>query len=354
MNILVVDDSRVLRLLLQEVFKQHGYRVFEAESGEQALELVQHEHIDIITMDVHMPGINGFETTERILEIRGIPIIILSASTSVTSNQAAIRALEAGALAILEKPENPLAENFDSQIDELTRTVRIMREVRVIRRRRKAAIGALAADLPEHLKTAVQSIHPQVVIIAASAGGPGVLKDILSAIKTPFPLPIVLIQHIAPGFSNSFITWLKRYTAMSIQLATNHQALKPNSVIIPPDNYQLAFSATQHVYLTERTASQPICPSADITLQSAARTFKNTAIGIQLSGMGKDGAVGIQMLHHVGALTLAQQPQTATIASMPEAAIRTGAVAHILTPAEIGTMLNKIAEQVQHELQTQE
>lgn len=354
MNILVVDDSRVVRLLLREIFQQHGYRVFEAESGEQALELVQKEHIDIITMDVHMPGINGFETTERILELRGIPIIILSASTSVSSNQAAIRALEAGALAILEKPENPLAENFDSQIDELTRTVRIMREVRVIRRRRRANAVTKQNQLNEKLQTDIAELQPKVVIIAASAGGPGVLKEILSTIKAPFPLPIVLIQHIAPGFSDSFINWLQRYTGMTIHLATNHQSLKPNQVIIPPDNYQLAFSATQNVHLTERTASQPICPSADITMQSAARTFQHKAIGIQLSGMGKDGAIGIQMLHQVGALTLAQKPQSATIASMPEAAIKTGAVSYILTPAEIGTMLNKIAEQVQQELQIEE
>lgn len=351
MNILVVDDSRVVRMLLREIFQQHGYRVFEAENGEQALAMVQQEHIDIITMDVHMPGINGFETTERILELRGIPIIILSASTSVSSNQAAIRALEAGALAILEKPENPLAENFDSQVDELTRTLRIMREVRVIRRRRRPEPQAVEQrQLTEDLKVAVADLHPQVIIIAASAGGPGVLKDILSAVQTPFPLPIVLIQHIAPGFSDSFIKWLQRYTAMEISLASNHQALKPNQVIIPPDGYQLAFSATQHIYLSERTAAQPICPSADITLQSAARTFQRAAVGIQLSGMGKDGAIGIQLLHQVGALTLAQKPDTATIASMPEAAIKTGAVTHILTPAEIGAMLNKIAEQVQQEL----
>src|SRR5690554_5160008 len=213
MNILVVDDSRVLRLLLQEVFKQHGYRVFEAESGEQALELVQHEHIDIITMDVHMPGIDGFETTERILEIKGIPIIILSASTSVTSNQAAIKALEAGALAILEKPENPLAENFDSQIDELTRTARIMREVRVIRRVRKVP-SISHQELPPKLQRVAEQVHPKVIILAASAGGPGVLKDILSVLKAPFPIPIVLIQHIAPGFSDSFTKWLQRYTQL--------------------------------------------------------------------------------------------------------------------------------------------
>lgn len=351
MNILVVDDSRVERLLLREIFQQHGYRVFEAESGEQAIDLVQKEHIDIITMDVHMPGINGFETTERILELHGIPIIILSASTSVSSNQAAISALEAGALAILEKPENPLAENFDSQVYELTRTARIMREVRVVRRRRRAIHDSKNNELDNKLSTDIAEIHPKVVIVAASAGGPSVLKEILSIIKAPFPLPIVLIQHIAPGFSDSFINWLQRYTAMEIRLATNHQSLNPNQVIIPPDNYQLAFSATQNVYLTERTASQPICPSADITMLSAARTFQHTAIDIQLSGMGKDGAIGIQMLHQVGAITLAQSPQSAIIASMPEAAIKTGAVSHILTPAEIGAMLNKIADQVQSELQ---
>src|SRR5690554_2994623 len=123
MNILVVDDSRVVRLLLREIFEQHHYRVYEAETGEQALHMVKREQIDIITMDVHMPGIDGYETTERILEYQGIPIIILSASTSTTTNQAAIKALDAGALAILEKPENPLAENFDSQVAELTRAV---------------------------------------------------------------------------------------------------------------------------------------------------------------------------------------------------------------------------------------
>lgn len=354
MRVLIVDDSPVMRLLLQAVLGHAGYEVREAESGEQALQLLAGYTPDIVTMDLHMPGIDGFETIERILEKYALPVVILTASANTSEAATAMRALAVGALAVLEKPSGPGASDFDERIAALLRTLRSMAQVKIVRRPRKAATvaGQSRAESPARpgngtsLIESVALERPQLIAIAASAGGPVALKALLQALAPAPPWPLVLVQHIARGFLPSFCSWLGGLSPLPVAIAEADQTLAPGVLYLAPDGLHLLFSASRRVQLQACATQESICPSANQLFRSVARQFARQAIGIQLSGMGRDGADGLLEMRRAGGLTLAQEPASAVIDSMPQSAIDLGAVQQSLPPEGIAALLNAIATQV--------
>lgn len=341
MRVLIVDDSPVSRMLVRAVLEGEGYEVREADSGEDALHLLAGFTPDIVTMDVHMPGMDGYEATERILEQYALPVVILSASIDHQASATAMRALEAGALAVLEKPSGPSAEDFHDRVDTLLRTLRSMAQVKIVRRKRKAAGGA--ADGAPPLVTQTVAGAPQLVAISASAGGPMAIKALLQRLEPQGHWPLVLVQHIAPGFLPSFRDWLASLTAMPVLVAEHGQRLLPGTLYLAPDGHHLGFSADRGIQLDDSPPEEHVRPAANHLFRSVARRFGRQAIGIQLSGMGRDGAQGLAELRQAGALTLVQEPATAVVDSMPRAAIDLHAAVQVLAPEGIAELLNAIA-----------
>lgn len=348
MRVLIVDDSVVTRMLLRAVLEGEGYQVREAGSGQQALQILLVYTPDIVTMDVHMPGMDGYETTERILEQHALPVVVLTASANPYASATAMRALEAGALAVLEKPSSPGAPDFNERIGDLLRTLRSMAQVKIVRRQRKAAE-------PQHRRRLSPApclaggTAPQLVAIAASAGGPVALKSILQALSVVPPWALVLVQHITPGFLQSFRDWLATLTDLPIAIAEDGQILAPGTLYLAPDGTHLGFAADLRVALDDGPLEEHIRPSANYLFRSVAKRFGRRAIGIQLSGMGRDGAQGLFELSRTGALTIAQEPGSAVIDSMPQAAIGLQAARQVLAPEGIAVLLNVLAEQVMTE-----
>jgi len=342
MRVLIVDDSIVTRLLLRAVLENEGFHVREASSGDQALKMLVGYTPDIVTMDVHMPGMDGYETTERILTRHALPVVIITASANPHASETAMLALEAGALAVVEKPTSPDSPDFNLRIDTLLRTLRSLSQVKIVRRHRKS--GSQRA-LPQVVEGARRA-HPQLIAIAASAGGPVALKSLLQTLKPPCPWPLVLVQHIAEGFLHSFRDWLASVSALPVAIAEDGQLLAPGVLYLAPDGFHLGFSASRRVALHNGEPENYLRPSANYMFRSAAQYFGREAIGIQLSGMGRDGAEGLLKLHRAGGLTVAQEPSTAMIDSMPLAAISLQAVQHVLAPEGIALLLNAIAVQV--------
>ncbi len=345
MRVLIVDDSVVTRMLLRAVLEGEGFQVREAASGEQALQVLLIYTPDIVTMDVHMPGMDGYETTERILELYALPVVVLTASANPYASATAMRALEAGALAVLEKPSGPDAVDFHERIDSLLHTLRSMAKVKIARRARKVVATERQAETPQLAKLTNES-SVKLVAIAASAGGPVALKSILQTLSVPQPWALVLVQHITPGFLESFRDWLATLTELPIAIAKNGQPLVAGTVYLAPDGYHLGFAPNRNVLLHDGPPEEHIRPSANHLFRSAARHFGKQAIGIQLSGMGRDGAQGMLELSKTGALTVAQTPDSALIDSMPLAAIGLQAAGQVLAPEAIGTLLNALAKQV--------
>lgn len=345
MRVLIVDDSPVLRVLLRAVCEGAGFEVCVADNGVQALQMLESYTPDIVTMDVHMPGIDGYETTARILERHALPVVVLTASANVHDAVTAMRALAAGALAVLEKPRGPDVEDFDLRIEELLRTLRSMSQVKVVRRQRQTE-KSVAAAASRQLLEQVSVAAPRLVAIGASAGGPAALKSLLQGLQQEQPWALVLVQHIATGFLPSFCQWLASVSALPVQIAENAQQLQPGILYLAPDGWQLGVSAELRVQLHATSAQRQFCPSADHLFHSVARHLGKRAIGIQLSGMGHDGAQGLAELRRLGGLTLVQEPGSALIDSMPRAAIDLQAACQILTPEEIASLLNSIANQV--------
>lgn len=339
MRVLIVDDSPVSRMLVRAVLEDEGYEVREAQGGDEALRLLAVYTPDIITMDVHMPGMDGYETTERILEQHALPVVILTASVDHLASSTAMRALEVGALAVLEKPTSPTALDFGERIEEMLRTLRSMAQVKIVRRRRRAPEVASQASPQAALGA---DCDPQLVAISASAGGPLALKAFLQALG-PMPWPLILVQHIAPGFLPSFRDWLATLTSMPIQVAEQGQRLTPGTLHLAPDSHHLGFAADQRVILDDGPPEEHVRPAANFMFRSVARCFGRRAIGIQMSGMGRDGAQGLAELCRSGALTLVQEPASAVIDSMPRAAIALQAARQVLPAEGIAQLLNTIA-----------
>ncbi|MBC9250496.1 hypothetical protein A9179_09450 [Pseudomonas alcaligenes] len=345
MRVLIVDDSVVTRMLLRSVLENEGYQVEEAGSGEQALQVLQDFLPDIVTMDVHMPGMDGYETTERILERHALPVVVLTASANPHDSATAMRALSAGALAVLDKPTGPAAEDFDERMAELLRTLRSMVQVKIVRRQLPVVDSAQPAHA-EPVRLGASGFAPQLVAIAASAGGPPAVKAILQGLRLPQPWPLVLVQHIAPGFLPSFRDWLASLSPLPVCIAEDGQALAPGHLYLAPDGCHLGFAANRHVRLDDGPPEEHIRPAANHLFRTVAKYFGRQAVAIQLSGMGRDGAQGMLELSRAGCQTLVQEPGSALIDSMPKAVIALQAASQVLTPEDIATYLNTLAEQV--------
>lgn len=342
MRVLIVDDSSVSRMLVRAVLEGEGYEVREAQDGDEALRLLMVYTPDIVTMDVHMPGMDGYETTARILELYALPVVIVTASVDHFASSTAMRALEAGALAVLEKPTAPTALDFAERVEELLRTLRSMSQVKIVRRKRRTSDEV---DELSPLVTLGVECAPQLVAIAASAGGPLALKAFLQNLQ-PQPWPLALVQHIAPGFLPSFRDWLATLTRMPIEVAERGQRMQPNTLYLAPDGHHLGFSADRRVALDDGPPEEHVRPAANHLFRSAVQRFGRQAIGIQMSGMGRDGAQGLAELCRCGALTLVQEPSSAVIDSMPRAAIALQAARQVLPPEGIAQLLNVIAARV--------
>ncbi len=208
-KVLIVEDSKVVQEFLMHILTSDPaiQVVGIANNGEEAIEAVKQKRPDVITMDIHMPKMDGFEATRAIMETVPTPIVIVSASTSAKELASTFRAMEAGALAVVLRPPGIGHPEHETAARELIRTVKLMSEIKVVRRH--PAVKQEGCSPPtakmEVLKTDVQI---QAIAIGASTGGPTVLQQIFSGLPQDLPVPVLMVQHIASGFTKGFAEWL--------------------------------------------------------------------------------------------------------------------------------------------------
>jgi len=365
LRILVVDDSALVRRLLRQLLESDpDVRVVgEAADGHEALAQVVALRPDLITLDVRMPSMDGVETTRQIMAYHPTPILVLTATLSSNDVDITFQMLGAGALDVMEKPHlsDPIA--LERCRRALLRKVRLLAHVKVVthlRGRRGLGVGARpeptpvganigrksAASADENARRSdVASAPPAppsytsapafpVVVIGASTGGPRVLRQLLTALPHDFPAAVLVVQHIAQGFSAGLVEWLAPGVALPVRLAAEGEALRAGQVLVAPDRLDLLVQPGGLIHLS----GLPLLlqrPAIDIVMQSIAAVYGERAIGVLLTGMGRDGAVGMQAIRRAGGYTIAQDEASCTIYGMPRAAVELGAVIAVLPPARI-------------------
>lgn len=342
-NVLVVEDSRVIQDYLVHVLETDpDIRVSgTAASGEAALEFLGTRRPDVILMDIHLPGIDGIETTRRIMSSHPVPIVVCTASTHSSEVHTAMRALEAGALAVLSKPRGVGDPDAEAEAAAIITTLKLMSEVPVVRRWNRAP----AAAIP--VAPAVTGPAPRdavgngaaVVAIGASTGGPPAVLRILSGLSTAFPAPILVVQHIAPGFTAGFAEWLATASRLRVHVADDGDTPLPGHVYVAPDDHHLRVGLGGELQTTRDEPHGGLRPSVGILFRSVAERFGRRAIGVLLTGMGRDGAEELKLLADRGALTIAQDEESCVVFGMPAEAIRLGAARFVFPPERIAELL---------------
>jgi two-component system, chemotaxis family, protein-glutamate methylesterase/glutaminase len=325
LKVLIVDDSPTARLLMTCLIKDTPdmYVVGEAHNGKQAVWMTRDLRPDVILMDIVMPGMDGLQATREIMSATPTPIVMIGASLDSNETDVAFQAIRLGALCVVKKPVGPTHASYSTQVAALMNTVRAMAEVRVIHHRthdtttdqQKAGIPASPAEFK----------RPEIVAIVSSTGGPAALSEIFKGLPVGFALPVVVVQHISSEFLPSLVKWLGTTTSLPVEIAQAGNRPQAGHIYFAPADAHLRLSNRRQFEL-DQLAKAPYRPSGDILLESIATHYGANAIGVILTGMGNDGAKGLQALYNAGAYTIAQDEATSVVFGMPYEAIAMGAV----------------------------
>jgi two-component system, chemotaxis family, protein-glutamate methylesterase/glutaminase len=334
LRVIVVDDTLTSRQLLVHILNHSGDMevVGEGGNGEQALQLTQTLQADLLLMDVVMPRMDGLEATRRIMQSKPLPIVLVSASMDIQETNLAFQAIEAGALSCLPKPRSldPV------HMHQLRSNVRALAKVKVIHHYQRKPTAQ------KHARRQVRAADaaPQVVAFAASTGGPAALSKILQGIPADFPLPIIIVQHISPDFTESLVSWLQGSSLLKVKQAEEGEYPRAGYVYVAPANVHLSVRRDGRFAYECQQGTWRYMPSCDVLFYSLAQCYGQRAIGVILTGMGDDGADGLGAMYEAGAITLAQDDASSVVYGMPKEAVARNAVQEIVELTEIAAALN--------------
>jgi two-component system chemotaxis response regulator CheB len=347
-RVLVAEDSPTARALLVAMLDADpGIEVIaQAATGLEAVEMAERLEPDLITMDIHMPELDGFQATERIMLRSPRPIIIVSSQVRDADVSLSLDATRAGALLVLPKPEGPGSGHFESDQRQLVAMVKALSHVKVVRRwRGNGAVGNVAEQqrTPAVKRNMVSSPSARsgrrppaaLVAIAASTGGPAALKDLLAVLPANFSAPILIVQHIAKGFVDGLAKWLGTDSQLRVAVATDGQTPAPGFVYIAPDGFHMevrrAGADQLRIALTSTPPVGTFRPSASRLFSSVATAIGDRALAVILTGMGDDGVAGLVEVRRNHGLILAQDEMSSVIYGMPREAVRAGVVDEIVS-----------------------
>lgn len=350
-RVLIVEDSPVIRDFLRHILSADPdiHVIGTAADGEAALDAVRYQKPDVITMDIHMPRMNGLEATRHIMETHPTPIVIVSSSMVTDEVTTSFRAIEAGALAAVPRPQGLGHPQHQATAQELLQAVKLMSEVKVVRRWSRSRSGsrvpaARRGDMPW------ASPAIEVVAIGASTGGPLALQTILSRLPKAFPIPLLIVQHMATGFVQGFAEWLTQSTGFPVHVAAAGEHPLPGHAYVAPDGVHMQVSLERRITLSQDVPTNGLRPSVSHLFRSVAHVFSRNAAGVLLTGMGKDGAQELRLLRDTGAVTIVQDQDSAVVYGMPGEAIKLDAATYVLPPERIAARLVWLADKKGTEL----
>ena len=338
-RVVIADDSLVAREMLSTILDSDPAIevVGTATTGVEVVELVRRLRPDPVTMDIHMPQMNGLEATERIMAFSPTPILVVSSSVHGEGIGLAFDALKLGALEVIKKPEPRDWADLGRIGKDVLRKVKILAQVKVIThvrgrrdRREEYPLGA-----------ALHSVTHGVVAIGSSTGGPSALLAVFEALPADFNAPILVAQHIADGFVPGLVTWLDAASAIKVVAAEHGTIPLPGTAYVAPTGTDMTLDG-KRIALVPPASGQVYVPSADSLFESVAFAYGKRSIGVILTGMGADGAAGLKRMHDLGASIIAQDEESCTAFGMPKAAIDFGAVDRVMPLARIGPAIAEL------------
>ncbi len=336
-RVLVADDSATARALLVSMLASDPkvQVVGEARDGVEAVELTKLLRPQLVTMDILMPRMDGFEATKRIMIDAPTPIVVVTGRTDAHEVEVSMQALRAGALCVMRKPPGPHAPEFLESARQLVDTVKAMADVKVVRHRDVGRPGGAAAS-------AGRSVG--VIAIAASTGGPAALHQLLSQLPREFPVPVLVVQHMSSGFAPGLARWLNGASALEVKIADQGARLAAGTVYLAPDARHLGVTSRSRIVLSDEPPIGGFRPSANFLFESVGRVFGTAAVAVVLTGMGDDGAAGVRTVHDCGGRVLAQDEASSVVFGMPRAVVLAGLAHAVLPLADIARELGTFVE----------
>jgi two-component system chemotaxis response regulator CheB len=370
-TVLVVDDSPVQRRFLRAAIDADAAFcvVGEARTGREAVALVDRLRPSIVLMDLDLPVMNGIEAIERIMAGRPTPIVVYSAYVEGADSENAAAATAAGAVDVIAKPSPAEHGQYDEYAAQLRAKLRVASRARVITHprgrlrqngiavnaervgrsliRRKPAVDENPSPPVERRHVDPLAKDIQLVVVGASTGGPQALAQLLVELPADFAPAMLVVQHMADGFIEGLAGWLDSMSPLSVTVGQSGKKLVPGTVTIAPSGVNIIVHDRRlRVTCEDPPASQFHVPGIDVTFKSVAQAIGSEAIGVLLTGMGRDGAAGMKTLHDCGATTIAQDEETSAVYGMPAAARALNAVDHVLPLSDItATLLTLISHE---------
>ena len=341
-SVLVVDDSAFMRKLVTELIDGSGeFRVLgTARHGLDAVQKVQTLQPDIVTLDIEMPELDGLGALERIMRESPRPVVMLTAASGA-GDEMALRALERGAVEFVRKPSGPISLDLGTIREQLLVALRAASQVNLA-----GMAGSLLAAAHESTIARVRRGTGRFVIaIAASTGGPRALAELVPALPADLDAAVLIVQHMPAGFTTTLAARLDSLSALTVREGAHGETIEPGHAYLAPGGMHMRVQSVGHSRVLMLDDSPPLWgvrPSADPLFRSVAETAGAAAIGVVLTGMGRDGAAGLLAISDAGGCGIAQDRESSIIFGMPQAAAAAGGATSILPLGAIASALSEL------------
>jgi two-component system, chemotaxis family, protein-glutamate methylesterase/glutaminase len=344
-TVLVVDDSAFMRKLISEMVESNGeYRVVgTAADGIDALEQIRALDPDIVTLDIEMPRLDGLQTLEQIMSEMPRPVVMLSAAGSERGNEMTLRALDRGAIEFVRKPSGPISIDLLAVREELIAALNAARSVNMTGV--KTPPYAAAPVVAEETRKKVIASAVIVVAIAASTGGPRALGEIIPRLTESLEAAVVIVQHMPREFTRTLSHRLDAMSPLSVKEAEDGELLRDNQVYLAPGGFHMRVggeSGNAIIHLDEGPTIWGVRPAADPLFVSVAEVFGASAIGVILTGMGRDGAEGLRRIRDAGGLGVVQDRDSSIIYGMPQAALAHAGADRVAAAQEMPRVIREL------------
>jgi len=353
-RVLIVDDSAFMRKVLETIFNADDQLQVagHAKDGREAIALAESLKPDVITMDINMPHMDGLQATAQIMTTNPKPIVIVS-SESKEGAASTLKALELGAIEFVAKPSSGIDLDMQSVKDDLLRKVRMAAKVRVVRTASRVALtvqgangsAATAKTIPPPVRTSPVIPADQrfpVVVLGASTGGPATVMRLAPGFTRDFPAAVFLVQHMPATFTTQYAAQLAEFTSIRVKEAENGEAVQAGTLYICPGAQHLRVSPTGRIQLDGASGRiGGYLPNIDVTMETVAAYAGAMSIGVVLTGMGNDGAIGAKAIKSAGGIVIAQDEATSVIFGMPAEAIKVAKVDQVLAIDDIYAAIEK-------------